>query len=197
MTIFELLDGMTNVVRFPVEQRARPTIELLRDIRPDLRVLLANADSFGFEPPSSMLQADADRETAAYIETETPRGARPSAAFLGSLVQQVVARAVTAAREAIAARAAATAAQQRAIVATEAGASAAEWLQDRAATAMVRAAELGLMAHGAAEQAEGVARAVQFARQGQPWMARSAAADDDELIAMGSAWLSSGRSSWI
>jgi len=41
MTTFELLDGMTNVVRFPVEQRARPTIELLRDIRPDLRVGVA------------------------------------------------------------------------------------------------------------------------------------------------------------
>jgi len=194
MMTFELLDGTTNVVRFPVEQRARPTIELLRDIRPDLRMLLANADAFGFEPPSSMLQADADRETAAYIETETPRGARPSAAFLGSLVQPVVARAITAAREAVAARAEATAARQRAVIAIEAGESAAEWLQNRAATAMVRATELGLIAHGIAEQAEGVARAVQFARQGQPWMARSAAADDDGLIAMASARLSSGRS---
>ena len=194
MMTFERLGGTTNVVRFPVEQCARPSMELLRDIRPDLLVLLANADAFGFEPPSSMLQADADRETAAYIETETPRGARPSAAFLGSLVQPVVARAITAAREAVAARAEATAARQRAVIAIEAGESAAEWLQNRAATAMVRATELGLIAHGIAEQAEGVARAVQFARQGQPWMARSAAADDDELIAMASARLSSGRS---
>ena len=35
---YEVLDGTLNVIRFPVEERARPTIELMRDIRPDVRV---------------------------------------------------------------------------------------------------------------------------------------------------------------
>ncbi len=35
----EVLPGMTNVVRFPVERRARPTLELLREIAPDVRVV--------------------------------------------------------------------------------------------------------------------------------------------------------------
>jgi len=33
----ELLPGMTNVVRFPVERRARATLELLRGVAPDVR----------------------------------------------------------------------------------------------------------------------------------------------------------------
>lgn len=31
----ELLPGMTNVVRFPVERRAQPRLELLRGIAPE------------------------------------------------------------------------------------------------------------------------------------------------------------------
>jgi len=47
----ELLSGMTNVVRFPVERRARPTLELLRGIAPDVREVMNVAEAFGMERP--------------------------------------------------------------------------------------------------------------------------------------------------
>ena len=33
----ELTPGMTNVVRFPIERRAKPSMDLVRDIAPDSR----------------------------------------------------------------------------------------------------------------------------------------------------------------
>ena len=87
---YEVLDGTTNVVRFPIEERARPSIELMRDIRPDVRVLLANAETFGFEAPSPVLRSLADRETACHIETSMSQGELPSAEFVADLVEPLV-----------------------------------------------------------------------------------------------------------
>ena len=56
----ELLPGMTNVVRFPVERRARATLELLRGIAPDVREVLSLAEAFGIEPPVHDLRERAD-----------------------------------------------------------------------------------------------------------------------------------------
>ena len=89
---YEVLDGTTNVVRFPIEERARPSIELMRDIRPDVRVLLANAETFGFEAPSPMLRSLADRETACHIEASMSQGELPSAEFVADLVELVAQR---------------------------------------------------------------------------------------------------------
>ena len=44
----ELLPGMTNVVRFPLEHRARRTLELLRGVAPDVREVLNVAEAFGW-----------------------------------------------------------------------------------------------------------------------------------------------------
>jgi hypothetical protein len=52
----ELLSGETNVLRFPVEQRARPTLELLRDLAPDVREVLAVAEAYGLDMPVNDLQ---------------------------------------------------------------------------------------------------------------------------------------------
>ena len=60
----ELLPGVTNVVRFPVERRARPTLELLREIAPDVREVLAMADALGVEAPDPRLRDEADAEMA-------------------------------------------------------------------------------------------------------------------------------------
>ena len=60
------------------------SIELMRDIRPDVRVLLANAETFGFEAPSPMLRSLADRETACHIEASMSQGELPSAEFVAA-----------------------------------------------------------------------------------------------------------------
>lgn len=179
---YELLNGTLNVIRFPVEDRARPTIELMRDLRPDPRVVLYNAEVFGFDPPPVTLQSDVDRETASHIATETPAGERTSAMFLDGLLDPVVSRAVTLAREAAKAQREATDAHNRAAHATVAESVEAEWLQQRATAAAIRVTEFGLMAHLAADEAEGVARAVKLAREGTPWTPRNRAEEGDDWM---------------
>lgn len=58
-------------------------------------------------------------------------------------------------------------------------------LRDRAEQAVAQAARLTLEAHGWAEEAEGVARAVGLARRGEAWAPRDPAAEADGLIALG------------
>ncbi|MGD0108527.1 MAG: hypothetical protein ABSC06_31475 [Rhodopila sp.] len=77
----EMLPGMTNVVRFPVERRARPTLELLRDIAPDAREVLSIAEAFDLDIPGPDLRARVDQETAEHIVNtiaRTRRGRDPA-----------------------------------------------------------------------------------------------------------------------
>lgn len=179
---YELLDGTMNVIRFPVEDRARPTIELMRDIRPDVRALSANAEAFGFEQPVTALRLLADRETACHIEASLSQSELPSAEFVAGLLEPLVLRAVTASRDAIKASRDTEAAQVLANAAVVNGHSDAEWLQQRADAAALRMVEMGLIAHSFAEEAEGAARAIGLARQGVTWTPRSSAAESDEWM---------------
>ena len=63
----EMLPGTNNVVRFPVERRGRPTMELLREIAPDVREVLAIAETFELDVPLHDLRDRVDTETAQYI----------------------------------------------------------------------------------------------------------------------------------
>lgn len=179
---YDLVDGTTNVVRFPVEERARPTIELMRDIRPDVRVLLANAEAFGFQAPASDLRSLADEDTARHIQTNVARGEQPSRAFLETLLTPLVERAVTASRDALRGGRDTDRAQRLASVAVISGNAEAEWLQQRADAAALRTVEMGLIAHNFAEEAEGAARAIGLARQGEPWTSRSAVVENDDWM---------------
>ena len=60
----KLLSGMTNVLRFPVERCARPTLELLRGMAPDVREVMNMAEAFGMERPPPDLRERADIATA-------------------------------------------------------------------------------------------------------------------------------------
>ena len=46
----ELVTGASNIVRFPVERRARPTLALLRTITPDPLEVTRIVESFAFKP---------------------------------------------------------------------------------------------------------------------------------------------------
>ena len=63
----ELLPGTTNVIRFPVERRASPTLDLLRGIAPDPREMMALAESFGLPQPDPRARHDEDEGTAEFI----------------------------------------------------------------------------------------------------------------------------------
>ena len=68
---------MTNVVRFPVERRARPMLELLRGIAPDVREVLNVAEAFGMERPVPDLRERADVATAEHTSQIRSRQPAP------------------------------------------------------------------------------------------------------------------------
>lgn len=174
----EMLPGTTNVVRFPVERRARPTLGLLREIAPDLREVLSIAEAFGLETPAPDLRDQVDAATAEYILNQFGGVGRfggvggPPAGALAALLDPVVARAITLCR---AAHDAAAEAQQAPRNARPAG-------QERAEALTLRMVSLFIEALVAAEEAEGVARAVGLARWGEPWTPRDLRADEAALF---------------
>ena len=179
----ELLPGMTNVVRFPVERRARPTLRLLREIAPDVREVLNLAEAFAMEPPAPDLRARTDTATAEHIANNAPTAPAKLEEFLAELEGLAVRRAIAACRDAHDASLAAADAQRVLLDARTAGSFWMEPLQEKAETRTERAAVLLLAAHVQAEQAEGVGRAVTLARHREPWTPRDAAAEMDFLLA--------------
>ncbi len=63
----ELTPGMTNVVRFPIERRAKPSLEVMRDIAPDSREVSLVIEAFGFEDCIDHIRDEADQDIAEYI----------------------------------------------------------------------------------------------------------------------------------
>jgi hypothetical protein len=177
----ELLPGMTNVVRFPVEERARPTLELLRGTAPDVREVLNVAEAFGMEMPVPDLRERVDAATAEHIANQIPAGGAEREAMLGELLEPVLAGAIASCREAHDAWATAAAAEQT-LRRAPAGYFRIESLAERAAALAWRAAELMMVAHMRAEEAEGVARAVGLARSGEAWSPRDVRREAEELF---------------
>ena len=179
----ERLPGTANVVRFPVERRARPTLELMREMAPDVREVLALAEAFGLDVPVWDLRARVDEETARTILDQFGGGVASGA--LDGLLDPVVVAAVTAAR---AAHDQAVEAADAQLMLRQAEASGHFWLdplRDRADASVLRLAELMIEAHGRVEAAEGAARAVGPARRGEAWAPRDLRAEEDALLAIG------------
>lgn len=182
----DLLPGTTNVVRFPVE--ARPTLDLLREIAPDVRQVLNLADAFGMEPPSHGLRDSTDAETASHVALHVPATGPRRAAMLRDVEEPVIRRAVDACRAVQAAGRAAKAARATLLAAEASQASYdLDGLRQDADAAEEHAVVLLLQAHARAEEAHGVARAVGCARRGETWTPCDADADTDALIALGTA----------
>ncbi len=61
-----------NVIRFPVEERQRATLELLAEIQPRIDVLDFEAERHGLEAPDPGLRDRVDAEMAEYIAERVP-----------------------------------------------------------------------------------------------------------------------------
>ena len=167
----EMLPGLDNVIRFPVEERARPTLDLVREIAPDCREVFRVVDGFGIDGPAFDLRHQVDRETAEHILNAVP--AEPGearTAMLDALLAPLVRAAVQACRAANEASHVMVAAQQRLQAAVTSGSLWAEQLRERADLLCGTAAELLVEAHARCETVEGAARAVGFARREEAWM---------------------------
>lgn len=166
----ELLPGLTNVVRFPVERRARPTLDLLREIAPDPREVGSAIEAFGLDDHTVGLRDAVDASTADHIvnHMQDEPGERRQAA-LAELLSPVLQRAVAACRNAHDAAVAAGEAQEELIQAQTEGGFWLEPIATRAEALTQRAVEFLAEAHRSSEEAEGVARAVGIAQRGEHW----------------------------
>lgn len=166
----ELTPGMTNVMRFPIERRAKPSMDLVRDIAPDSREVSLVIESFGFDDDIDGLRDCADQEMADYI---AQNGCRSSSskheADFDQLLRPFIERAVSLCREAHDASLAAVKAQRQAVEAETEGGYWLTPLNERASARTYYAARLLVDAHVACQRAAGASRAIEIAKRGETW----------------------------
>jgi hypothetical protein len=131
--------------------------------------------------PAPDLRDRVDLETAEHI-LNMIAGIRMLPSALDELVNPTVARAVDACRSAHDVSVEAAEAQQALLSAQIAGHFWLEPLRERAEALTLRTAELLIDAHTRVEEAEGVARAVGFARRGAKWTPRRHRDDEEALF---------------
>ena len=167
---FEVLSLGSNVIRFPIELRAKPSLDLLIDIAPDSREIALVAEAFGLPEPDPEGRDKADRamaETIARTALPPDPGARRAA--LDALLKPFVERAVAVCAES----------RQAALRSDEAGEKVANaqieggyWLEPLEAIAnsrAIKAAERQIAAYVASQAAQGATGAFAFANRGEPW----------------------------
>ena len=179
----ELVAGTSNVVRFPVERRACPTLDLLRDIAPDVREVLLLVESFDLAYPAHEVRHVADAEMADYVLNHVrPEPGSERQAELQDLLSPMVVRGVEACRAAHDAALAASEAQQRVVTAQTDGGYWLSPMEERAERLTTEAARLLVEAHLRAEEAEGTARAIGIALRGETWTPFDLQAAGDALF---------------
>ena len=179
----KLLPAATNVLRFPVERRARLTLELMRELAPDIGDVLAVIDMFGEDRPLLALRDQTDADAANYIGMRAGGDTVMPHDRLDNLLDAMVAHAIPACWSLRDASAATNAARR---LLGDAQAAGQEWLSLlHAQVDERRAREVKLLieAHARVEEAEGVARAVGFAKRGDTWTARNDPHENAGIVA--------------
>jgi hypothetical protein len=184
----ELLAGQSNVVRFPIELRQAPSLDVVASMEPDFRAVCYVAESFAIALPPADLRHRVEGETASYIATHLlPLARHERRAALDELTRPVLAAAVEACRRAERAAGRSAVAERNLLRAETEGSY---WVQSLAAAADAsaqEAAELLIAAHQRCEEAHGVSRAVAFAQREEPWTPVRPTALTEWLIAAGEA----------
>ena len=166
------MPGAMNVLRFPVELRERPSVDLLRRLAPDVRKVLAVAEAFGLEAPELGLRGLVDAETTAHIAAlVAPADASAVRTRLTEeLLEPVLTAAIAACRRASDAAIASASLQEASGALEVFNVVRIESFQERSVVLREAAAQFMLEAHARCEEAEGVVRAVGFARRGDVWL---------------------------
>jgi len=179
----ELLPGMTNVVRFPLELRVEPSLDLLCEIAPDSREVDLVAEAFDLGCTLGETRREADLAMAEHILNNAPeeRGPRRRLA-LDALLRPLVVQAVAACRQAHQAAEKAQAATQRLVTAQSEGGYWITPLEEDASAKTNEAARLLIEAHLASEEALGAARAIGMAKRGEEWRPFDLGAEEQALF---------------
>jgi len=184
----ELMPGLTNVLRFPVEERVAPSMDVVHGIQPDVREVLQVCEGFFLELPDPEHANQVDAETADYIaEQVLPLAPPERGPALDDLLRPMVATAVEACRRANQVGKRAVAAGERLAMAQASGGQWLGLLERDADGLLSQSAELLVLAHRRCQEAHGVSRAVGMARRGETWMPYSAADMADWLAEAGRA----------
>ncbi len=167
----EMLPGLDSVVRFPIELRVAPSMEVIYEIEPDCREVFQVAESFKLELPDPDLANQVDAETAIYIaEQILPLTPSEQRAALGELLDPVMKR-------------------KRALLQaqTDGGCYHLPSLEEKANALSNQAAELLILAYARCREAHGAYRAISMAQRGETWTPYRAADTTEWLIEAGRA----------
>ncbi len=182
----ELLPGLTNVVRFPIELRAAPSMDVLYEIEPDSREVSLIAESYMLEMPEPDLFDQVDQETALYIALHVlPLAPAEQKTALATLLDSVVMLAVAACRDADRVSKRLVRAEAELLYAKTEDGYATGLLEADANALSQQAAELLILAHRRCVEAHGVNRAVGKARRGETWAPNNLVENTEWLIAAG------------
>ena len=181
----DVLAGTSNVVRFPVEERGRPTLDLMRMLAPDVRMIDLLCEAHGLEVPPADVRDRIDAEAAEHIlnNVDAEPGERRRRQ-LHVVLDPVVVAAVEAARAARQAWAVVEGRRRHLAMAKRDGGFWIAQLEENLLQREQEAAEATIAAHLRVEEAEGVARAVCLARSGKVWTPHRTHADMDALLEM-------------
>jgi hypothetical protein len=179
----DLLPGTRNVFRFPTEERARPTLKLMRALAPDVRSVDMLAEAYGLELPPADIRDRVDADAAQHIaDTVEPQPGADRTAQLRAVLDPVLVVAVNAARASRRAWSLVGEGRRQLAEAKRAGGDWLTALEERLSEQELQAAEATIEAHLRTEEAEGVARAVGLASNGDAWTPRSTQVDMDALL---------------
>lgn len=178
---FDLLEPASNVVRFPIERRVKPSVELLYDVAPNVLDVSLLAKSFGIELVTDGRETK-DRAMAEYIVdtygSEFSATERPG---LDRLLKYFLGRAVDACARAHEASRAARSARELWIRAQAEGGYWLSQVEARATSRLEEAANLYVKAYHLSEEAFGAARAIGMAKRGEVWRPSDASRDMEWL----------------
>lgn len=172
-----------NVVRFPVERRAAPSVSLLQEIAPDCREVRQAIEGLRLDVEIDVIFDNADRGMAERILDESPAepGKRRSA-VLYEMLAPVVKRATELCVRCNKTRDEAEAAWLRLMRAKAEGGYWLEPLESRARSLAVAGAEQMVEAYIACQEASGAGRAIRLALNGEAWYPFEAQAEAEALF---------------